>query len=170
MIRADANRQAEELRGQGDAEKNRILAEAFGQDPDFFAFYRSMQAYETGLKSGDTRLVLSPTSDFFRYFNDPSGARNAGARGAGSAGSRAGTARRRCSISIAALGLALAVEGILFAAFPDGMRRAMSRPPHSPSDRMRIVGIVSAVLGVAIVWAVRHSAETVALWPQSALE
>ena len=73
VIRAEANRQSEELRGQGDAEKNRILAEAFGRDPDFFAFYRSMQAYEAGLKSGDTRLVLSPTSEFFRYFNDPSG-------------------------------------------------------------------------------------------------
>lgn len=78
IIRAEANRQAEELRGQGDADKNRILAEAFGQDPDFFAFYRSMQAYEAGLKSGDTRLVLSPDSDFFRYFNDAAGRRNGG--------------------------------------------------------------------------------------------
>ena len=57
---------------------------------------------------------------------------------------------------IAALGLALAVEGILFAAFPDGMRRAMFEAAHSPSDRMRIVGIISAVVGVAIVWAVRQ--------------
>jgi uncharacterized protein YjeT (DUF2065 family) len=57
---------------------------------------------------------------------------------------------------IAALGLALAVEGILFAAFPDGMRRAMFEAAHSPSDRMRIVGIVSALAGVAIVWAVRQ--------------
>jgi membrane protease subunit HflC len=73
VIRADANRQAETLRGQGDAEKNRILAEAFAQDPDFFGFYRSMQAYEAGLKPGDTRLVLTPDSDFFRYFNDPNG-------------------------------------------------------------------------------------------------
>jgi membrane protease subunit HflC len=73
VIRADANRQAETLRGQGDAEKNRILAEAFAQDPDFFVFYRSMQAYEAGLKPGDTRLVLTPDSDFFRYFNDPNG-------------------------------------------------------------------------------------------------
>ena len=76
VIRAEANRQAEELRGQGDADKNRILAEAFGQDPDFFAFYRSMQAYEAGLKSSDTRLVLSPNSDFFRFFNDRSGSRD----------------------------------------------------------------------------------------------
>jgi modulator of FtsH protease HflC len=85
IIRADANRQAEELRGTGDADKNRILAEAFGQDPDFFAFYRSMQAYEAGLKSGDTRLVLSPNSDFFRYFNDATGRQN----GNGSAASPA---------------------------------------------------------------------------------
>jgi membrane protease subunit HflC len=76
VIRAEANRQSEELRGQGDAEKNRILAEAFGQDPSFFAFYRSMQAYEAGLKPGETRMVLSPNSNFFRYFNDPNGGRN----------------------------------------------------------------------------------------------
>jgi membrane protease subunit HflC len=76
VIRADANRQSEELRGTGDADRNRILAEAFGQDPDFFAFYRSLQAYETGLKSGETRLVLSPDSNFFRYFNDPMGRGN----------------------------------------------------------------------------------------------
>src|SRR3712207_4137263 len=78
VIRAEANRTAEELRGQGDADRNRILAEAFGLDPDFFAFYRSMQAYEAGLKGGDTRLVLSPDSEFFRYFNDPAGRGNGG--------------------------------------------------------------------------------------------
>ena len=72
VIRAEADRQAEELRGQGDAEKNRILAEAFGRDPDFFAFYRSMQAYESGVASPcDTRMVLSPNSDFFRYLQRP---------------------------------------------------------------------------------------------------
>ena len=73
VILADAQQTAEKLRGQGDADKNRILAEAFGKDTDFFAFYRSMQAYEAGLKSNDTRLVISPNSDFFRYFNDPQG-------------------------------------------------------------------------------------------------
>ena len=62
VIRAEANRQSEELRGQGDAEKNRILAEAFGRDPDFFAFYRSMQAYEAGLKPG--RHPPRPEPDF----------------------------------------------------------------------------------------------------------
>ncbi len=57
---------------------------------------------------------------------------------------------------IAALGLALAVEGILFAAFPDGMRRAMYEAAHSPSDQMRIVGIISALIGVGVIWLVRH--------------
>jgi uncharacterized protein YjeT (DUF2065 family) len=56
---------------------------------------------------------------------------------------------------IAALGLALAVEGILFAAFPEGMRRAMYEAAHSPSDRMRIVGLISALVGVGIIWFVR---------------
>ena len=57
---------------------------------------------------------------------------------------------------IAALGLALAVEGILFAAFPDGMRRAMYEAAHSPSDRMRLVGILSAIAGLVIIWGVRQ--------------
>ena len=73
VLRAQAQQQADQLRGEGEAERNRIFAEAYGKDPDFFAFWRSMQAYESGLKSGDTRLVLSPNSEFFRYFSRPSG-------------------------------------------------------------------------------------------------
>jgi membrane protease subunit HflC len=80
VILANAQRRAEELRGNGDAERNRILAEAYGKDPGFFSFFRSMQAYEAGLRSGDTRMVLSPNSDFFRFFNDPNG-RNGGGAG-----------------------------------------------------------------------------------------
>ncbi len=71
VLKAEAQRQADITRGAGDAERNRIFAEAYGKDPDFFAFYRSMQAYAAGLKTGDTRLVLSPTSSFFRYFDNP---------------------------------------------------------------------------------------------------
>jgi membrane protease subunit HflC len=77
IIKADAMRDGERIRGEGDAERNRIFAEAFSKDPDFFAFYRSMQAYEAGMKSADksaeTRMLLSPDSEFFRYFNNPSG-------------------------------------------------------------------------------------------------
>jgi modulator of FtsH protease HflC len=73
VLIAEANSKSEQVRGQGDAERNRIFAEAYGQDPGFFAFYRSMQAYDKALTHGDTRLVLRPDSDFFRYFGDPSG-------------------------------------------------------------------------------------------------
>ncbi len=69
VIIAEAQKQAETTRGAGDGERNRIFAETYGKDPDFFAFYRSMQAMETGLK-GDTRIVLSPKSDFFRFFSN----------------------------------------------------------------------------------------------------
>ncbi|MCP1548540.1 MULTISPECIES: protease modulator HflC [Methylorubrum] len=99
VILAEANQKQEELRGEGDAERNRILAEAFSQDANFFAFYRSMQAYEQALKGQDTRLVVSPNSDFFRFFNDPQGRRPQGARNGGAeptasgAGATTGTVR-----------------------------------------------------------------------------
>jgi membrane protease subunit HflC len=73
VIVAEANSQAEQTRGAGDAERNRLFAEAYSKDPDFFSFYRSMTAYENGLKSSDTRYLLRPESDFFRYFGAPSG-------------------------------------------------------------------------------------------------
>ncbi|MGY3075241.1 HflC protein [Bradyrhizobium sp. LM6.10] len=73
VIEAEARSQAEQTRGVGDAERNRLFAEAYGQDADFFAFYRSMSAYENGLRSNDTRFLLRPDSDFFRFFGNPSG-------------------------------------------------------------------------------------------------
>ena len=86
VVVADATSKSEQTRGEGDAERNRIFAEAYGKDTDFFSFYRSMQAYETGLRQGDTRLVIRPDSEFFRYFADPSGKQR------GVAGSPAATA------------------------------------------------------------------------------
>jgi membrane protease subunit HflC len=79
VIVAEANSKAEQIRGDGDGERNRLFAEAYGKDPDFFAFYRSMTAYEHGLKSNDTRFLLRPDSNFFKYFNSPSGATAASA-------------------------------------------------------------------------------------------
>jgi modulator of FtsH protease HflC len=73
VLLAEAQSKGEQTRGEGDGERNRIFAEAYGKDPDFFSFYRSMQAYESGLKSNDTRMLLKPDSEFFRYFVDPSG-------------------------------------------------------------------------------------------------
>ncbi|MEP3115839.1 protease modulator HflC [Nisaea sp.] len=74
VIVAEAKKQSEILRGQGDGEAIRIYADAFGQDPEFFAFYRSMQAYRKAMTSGDTTMVLSPDSDFFKYFKNIEGA------------------------------------------------------------------------------------------------
>jgi membrane protease subunit HflC len=73
VIVAEANSTSEQIRGEGDGERNRLFAEAYGKDPDFFAFYRSMTAYENGLKSSDTRFLLRPDSDFFRFFSGSSG-------------------------------------------------------------------------------------------------
>ena len=64
---ADARRQSEVIRGEGEGERNKIFAEAFQQDPEFFSFYRSMQAYAKSLSSSGTTLVLKPDSDFFKY-------------------------------------------------------------------------------------------------------
>ena len=70
---ADATAKSEQIRGEGDAERNRVFADAFGRDPNFFSFYRSMQAYEASIHKGDTRMLLKPDSEFFRFFVDPSG-------------------------------------------------------------------------------------------------
>ncbi|HEY9079446.1 protease modulator HflC [Magnetovibrio sp.] len=73
VIIAEAQRQSQILRGEGDAARNTLLGAAYSQDPEFFAFYRSMTAYRESLAGGDTNLVLSPDSDFFRYFGDQTG-------------------------------------------------------------------------------------------------
>src|SRR6187455_547733 len=87
VLVAEATSKSEQVRGEGDGERNRIFAEAFGKDVDFFTFYRSMQAYEAGMRHNDTRMVLSPDSEFFRYFVDPSGkSRDSSARSQGNAG------------------------------------------------------------------------------------
>ena len=70
VLLANAKKQSEIMKGEGDGQRNRIFANAFGKDPEFFAFYRAMQAYEKALIGGDTSLILSPDSDFFKFFGD----------------------------------------------------------------------------------------------------
>ena len=70
VILADAQKKSEIMKGEGDGARNKIFADAFGQDPDFFAFYRAMQAYEKALIGGETSLVLSPDSEFFKFFGN----------------------------------------------------------------------------------------------------
>ena len=71
---SDAKRQAEIIRGESDAERNAIYAKAFGRDEEFFAFYRSLTAYERALKGSNSTMVLSPDSEFFNYLKSPTGA------------------------------------------------------------------------------------------------
>ena len=68
VLLANAKKQSEIMKGEGDGQRNKIFAQAFGKDPEFFAFYRAMQAYEKALIGGDTSLILSPDSDFFKFF------------------------------------------------------------------------------------------------------
>ncbi len=68
VILANANKQSEIMRGEGDGKRNNIFADAFGRDPEFFSFYRAMQSYEKALIGGDTSMILSPDSDFFKFF------------------------------------------------------------------------------------------------------
>ena len=70
VILANANKQSEIMKGEGDGERNKIFASAFGRDPQFFAFYRAMIAYEKALIGGETSLILSPDSDFFKFFGN----------------------------------------------------------------------------------------------------
>jgi membrane protease subunit HflC len=76
IVIALANQKAEQLRGDGDGERNRIFAEAYGRDADFFAFYRSMSAYEASFHGNGTRFLLRPETGFFRFFRDPYGNRS----------------------------------------------------------------------------------------------
>jgi membrane protease subunit HflC len=70
VLLANANKQSQIFKGEGDGQRNKIFADAYGKDPEFFSFYRAMQAYETALIGGDTSLILSPDSDFFKFFGN----------------------------------------------------------------------------------------------------
>ena len=73
VILANAQKQSEIMKGEGDGQRNKIFANAFGKDPEFFAFYRNMQAYENALIGGETSLILSPDSEFFKFFGNIKG-------------------------------------------------------------------------------------------------
>ncbi|VAV88666.1 HflC protein [hydrothermal vent metagenome] len=73
VLLAEAERDAQKLRGEGDATAAKIFADAYNQDPEFYAFYRSMRAYNVAFKKNNTTMILSPDSDFFKYFRDMKG-------------------------------------------------------------------------------------------------
>ena len=146
------------MRGEGDGERNKIFADAYGADPDFFAFYRSMQAYEIALPS--SRAVIGPTSDFFRFFRSPTPppARRPAAPAPAPVATRRSEIGRLMQDFGSALGLMFAIEGLAMAAFTEPMRKRMAEAARLEAPRLRWMGVFAAALGVAVVWAVRtHS-------------
>lgn len=75
VLIAESERDAQIARGEGDAKRNEIYAAAYSQDPEFFAFYRSMEAYKKSLKGDNTTMIVEPQGEFFRYFGNESGRR-----------------------------------------------------------------------------------------------
>ena len=140
VLVSEARRDAEIIRGEGDAERNRLFAEAFTQDPEFFAFYRSMQAYAKSLQGDGTTLVLRPDSEFFEFLRNGQG-EHSGEDG--------------MSDLIVALGLVLVIEGTLYAAFPGGLKRIMVLAQSMPDNPLRSGGLAAILVGVLMVWLVR---------------
>ena len=100
VLLAEANSTAENVRGQGDSERNRIFADAYNRDPDFFGFYRSMQAYERSMQKGDTHLVLKPDTGFLPLFLRPVGQAGAGANAGPGFARRRGVQALRAEIAL----------------------------------------------------------------------
>ena len=175
LRRRGHSRKAEQIRGEGDAERNRIFAEAFGRDPDFFAFYRSMQAYEAGLRSSDTRMLLKPGFGVLPLLRRSVGQ---AARRRQPPGQHAGCEPRRAArdalartqrlhrrrlrshdgrASSSRIGLVLVIEGLLFAAFPARREAAGGeRAGDARTTSLRIAGHRRRrSLGVVLIWVVR---------------
>ena len=142
VIKAEATRKGEQLRGEGDAERNRIFAEAYGRDQDFFAFYRSMQAYETAMKAGDTRL-----RDLAQLGVLPLLQRSDGKDGACAKRSHERSDRRR-GPGARHRGTALGPRAASGHA-PAGGRGGHARALVAPA------GWIAVAVGVAIVWLIR---------------
>jgi membrane protease subunit HflC len=128
VILADAQKQSEIMKGEGDGTRNKIFADAFGQDPEFFAFYRAMQAYEKALIGGETSLILSPDSEFFKFFGNE---------------------------LVIAFGLFLFIEGILYALFPSKMKSMLKKLDLLKDSQLRSGGLVFAVIGFVIIYFVK---------------
>ena len=127
VITAQAQQQSEQIRGEGDGERNRIFAEAYGADPEFFAFYRSMQAYQNAFKDGQTRALVSPKSDFFRYFSTPTPApQRHAACGCDRADGQGGLT---CATSAPRSGSSSPSKGMLMAGFTERCASAWRPPP-----------------------------------------
>ena len=145
---SEARKQAEIVQGQGDAERNRVFAEAFQQDPEFFAFYRSMQAYAKSLATDGTTMVLKPELGVLQVLHGQA-ARN------GRSGRSARPAGAMIPDLLLALGLVLVIEGLLYALVPGHLKAMMASIQKLSDDQLRMGGVAAMGLGVLAVWIVR---------------
>ena len=125
------------MKGEGDGQRNKIFADAFGQDPEFFAFYRAMQAYEKALIGGETSLILSPDSEFFKFFEILNQKKNNIIN------------HERVDHSFWSF---LFIEGLIYAIFPSKMKSILIKMKEINNNQLRFGGLLFAVLGFVIIW------------------
>ena len=140
VIKADATREGERIRGDGDAERNRIFADAFNRDPDFFAFYRSMQAYEAGIKSSGHAHAADARQRVLQILLESE---------------RHRWPAEAMSDLLVAVGLVLVFEGLLWAAAPQLGLKLLAAAAQTPEQALRAGGAAAVVAGIVIVWLVR---------------
>ena len=138
VILADAQKKSEIMKGEGDGQRNKIFADAFGRDPEFFGFYRAMQAYEKALIGGETSLILSPDSEFFKFF--------------GNTKPKTNQSKFIMKELIIAFGLFLFLEGILYAIFPSKMKNMLKKLNEVSDNQLRYGGLTFAIIGFLLIW------------------
>ena len=130
------------MKGEGDGQRNKIFANAFGRDPQFFGFYRAMQSYEKALIGGDTSLILSPDSDFFKFFGKTGVIKNSKNRG--------------MKEFIIAIGLVLFIEGLLCALFPSKIKNMSKLIENMSANNLRKIGTIFTLIGFIIIWYIKR--------------
>ena len=145
VILAQANKKSEIMKGEGDGERNKIFANAFGRDPQFFAFYRAMQAYEKALIGGETSLVLSPDSEFFKFFGKSIKPKY-----------KKISYKHKVKEIIIAIGLLFFIEGLFLAIFPSRIKNMLEMIKNTPENKLRSFGLFFLIIGFLIIWYIKN--------------
>ena len=150
VIVAEAYRDAQKVKGEGDAKASALYAEAFGRDPQFAQFYRSLEAYRSSFRNKSDLMVVDPSSDFFKWMRNGVRAGRAGCAGTAARASSRRSARRCGDLLLGAVALMLVIEGLLPFLSP-GSGAAYSSVRHSMSDgQIRFLGLSSMLAGVVM--------------------
>jgi uncharacterized protein YjeT (DUF2065 family) len=155
VILADAYKAAQKTKGDGDAKASAIYAQAYGANPEFYAFYRSLEAYKATFRNKTDVMVLDPSSEFFRYLKSQGGP---GRRRRSSQAPLARDEGNAVSDSFwTALALVLVIEGFLPLAAPRFWRDSFAKLVTLTDGQLRFIGLASMLIGLAGFWLVRHA-------------